>query len=107
MGISRTGNIILSKETQINSLRPSVSFLFRSVAEAYGKDAIGVLLTGMGYDGSAELKLMRDMGAVTFAQDEGSSVVFGMPGEAVKLGGAVFVLTPAEIILKIIEIIRR
>ena len=78
-------------------LRPSVARLFRSAVEFYGAEAIAALLTGMGADGAAELKLLRDKGAVTFAQDKESSVVFGMPGEAVRLGAAMAVLPPAEI----------
>jgi two-component system chemotaxis response regulator CheB len=58
------------------------------VAKAFGAQAVGVLLTGMGTDGARELKLMKDNGAVTIAQDKISSVVHGMPGEAIRLGGA-------------------
>lgn len=76
---------------------PSISALFRSVAEVFGKGAVGILLTGMGEDGSRELKLMRDKGAVTIAQDQASSVIFGMPGEAVKLDAATYVLSPDRI----------
>jgi two-component system chemotaxis response regulator CheB len=78
-------------------LRPSVARLFRSAAESYGAEAIAVLLTGMGADGAAELKLLRDKGAITFAQDKESAVVFGMPGEAVRLGAAMAILPPLEI----------
>ena len=106
MGVDGTGHILLSDLPPIRNLKPAVSFLFRSVAESYGPDSIGVLLTGMGRDGAAELKMMRDKGAVTFAQDEESCIVFGMPGEAVKLGGAVYVLPPEEIALKIKEILK-
>ncbi len=67
--------------------RPSVNVLFKSVAKFAGKNAIGVLLTGMGADGAEGLRLMKDQGAETLAQDEASSVVYGMPREAVKLGG--------------------
>ena len=66
--------------------RPSVDVLFRSVAEAAGADAIGVILTGMGADGAEGLLRMKQAGARTIAQDESSSVVFGMPREAVRLG---------------------
>ena len=79
------------------NLRPAVSYLFRSLADGFGKAAIGVLLTGMGTDGAAELKMMRDKGACTFAQDEESSIIFGMPGEAVKLRAARYVMPPADI----------
>ena len=56
-----------------------------------------MLLTGMGRDGAEELKQMKDAGAITITQDERSSVVYGMPGEAIKLGGATHVLSPADI----------
>ena len=95
MGIGTTGRIVLTRGEPENGLRPSVSFLFRSLAEVSGANALGVLLTGMGKDGAAELKLMRDRGAVTIAQDRESAVVNGMPGEAVALGAATHVL-PAE-----------
>ena len=95
MGIGANGHILLTKEEPENHLRPAVSYLFRSLAAAYGPNALGVLLTGMGKDGAAELKLMRDKGAITIAQDRESSVVHGMPGEAIALGGATHVL-PAD-----------
>jgi two-component system chemotaxis response regulator CheB len=78
-------------------LCPSVAALFRSLARVCGATASAVLLTGMGRDGAAELKLMRERGAVTFAQDQASSVVFGMPGAAVEIGAATHVAAPAEI----------
>lgn len=91
MGIAR-GGIVLTREQPENGLRPSVSFLFRSLAEVYGPKALGVLLTGMGRDGADELKAMKDKGAITIAQDRETSVVHGMPGEAIALGGATHVL---------------
>jgi two-component system chemotaxis response regulator CheB len=72
--------------------RPSVDVLFRSAAQAAGRNAVGVILTGMGDDGAAGLLEMRQAGAHTIAQDEASSVVFGMPREAIALGAAVEVL---------------
>ncbi|MDP2099813.1 MAG: chemotaxis response regulator protein-glutamate methylesterase [Methylobacter sp.] len=66
--------------------RPSVDVLFRSVAKCAGKNALGIIMTGMGDDGARGLKEMRDMGAHTLGQDENSCVVYGMPKEAVKLG---------------------
>jgi two-component system chemotaxis response regulator CheB len=68
--------------------RPSVDVLFRSVAQAAGPNAMGMIMTGMGDDGARGLREMFDAGARTVAQDEASCVVFGMPKEAIKLGAA-------------------
>ena len=68
--------------------RPSVDVLFRSVAKAAGRNALGIIMTGMGDDGARGMKEMFDGGAHTIAQDEASCVVFGMPKEAIKLGAA-------------------
>jgi two-component system chemotaxis response regulator CheB len=98
MALGVKGRVALSRDAAPEyGLRPSVSFLFRSLAEVYGQKAVGVLLTGMGKDGAAELQLMKGRGAITFAQDEESSVVHGMPGEAIKLGAASYVLPPDKI----------
>ncbi len=72
----------------INHHRPSVDVLFRSVAACAGRNALGLIMTGMGDDGARGLREMRDAGAHTAAQDEASCVVFGMPAEAIKLGAA-------------------
>lgn len=95
MGVDARSAIVLAAEAPENGLRPAVSYLFRSLAQRFGPRAMGVLLTGMGKDGAAELKLMREAGAVTIAQDRESSVVHGMPGEAVRLDAATHVL-PAD-----------
>jgi two-component system chemotaxis response regulator CheB len=71
----------------VNRHRPSVDVLFRSVARCAGGNALGVIMTGMGDDGARGMKEMFDAGATTLAQDEASCVVYGMPKEAVKLGG--------------------
>jgi two-component system chemotaxis response regulator CheB len=97
MGVDDGRRIILSEEEPENGLRPSASFLFRSVARIFGGRGIGILLSGMGRDGAEELKMMKDARAVTFAQNKESSVVFGMPGEAIKLDAATHVLSPEEI----------
>ncbi len=97
IGVEKNSHIILSRGEPENGMRPSVSFLFRSVANIYGSHAAGVLLTGMGRDGAEELLLMKEKGAMTIAQDEESSVVYGMPGEAVKLDAAKVVLPPEDI----------
>ena len=72
----------------VNRHKPSVDVMFRSVAQNVGANAVGVVLTGMGNDGAAGLKEMLENGAKTLVQDEKSSVVWGMPGEAYKLGAA-------------------
>lgn len=72
----------------VNRHRPSVDVLFRSVAHCAGRNALGIIMTGMGDDGARGLKEMSDAGAATVAQDEASCVVFGMPKEAIKLGAA-------------------
>jgi len=94
---TRDGRIALSDAPPEHGSRPSVSCLFRSVATAFGPNAVGVLLTGMGRDGARELKQMQDAGAVTIAQDKETAIVNGMPGEAVKLNAAAYVLAPEEI----------
>jgi two-component system chemotaxis response regulator CheB len=71
----------------INRHRPSVDVLFRSCAKFAGKNAVGVIMTGMGDDGARGLKEMHDAGASTVAEDESTCVVFGMPKEAIRLGG--------------------
>ena len=85
----------------VNRHRPSVDVLFRSVARFAGRNALGVIMTGMGDDGARGLKEMHDAGATTVAQDEATCVVYGMPKEAVKLGGvdrsASLQAIPAEI----------
>ena len=86
--------VVLVKGNSINELCPSVAQLFKSAAEVWNRQAIGVLLTGMGADGAEELKIMREKGAVTVAQDEESCVIFGMPGRAIKLGAAQYILDP-------------
>jgi len=90
----------------VNRHRPSVDVLFRSVAQNVGPNAVGVILTGMGDDGARGLKEMHDAGAPTLAQDEATSVVWGMPGAAVKLGGVGEVLPlgrVAEAIMRLTE----
>ncbi|GAB3472254.1 chemotaxis-specific protein-glutamate methyltransferase CheB [Massilia terrae] len=76
---------------------PSVSHLFRAIDPELRAATAAVLLTGMGKDGAAELKQLREQGALTIAQDRASSVIYGMPGEAVRLDAAMLVLQPSEI----------
>jgi len=86
--------------------RPSVDVLFRSVAKCAGKNALGIIMTGMGDDGAHGIKELHDMGARTLAQDEATCVVYGMPKEAVKLGAVDRVLPLGEIHLEIIKIVQ-
>lgn len=79
------------------NLKRPITHLFSSVAKIYKENAIGVLLTGMGNDGAIGLKEMKDQGAMTLVQDKETSVVFGMPGEAVKLNAETFALNPTDI----------
>jgi two-component system chemotaxis response regulator CheB len=87
----------------VNRHRPSVDVLFRSVARSAGKNALGIIMTGMGDDGARGLKEMRDAGAHTVAQDEASCVVFGMPKEAIRLGAAQEVMPLQHIPQKILS----
>jgi len=105
MGVNNSGHIKLKEGVENYILCPSVSYLFQSVHNAYGNQVIGVLLTGMGRDGADELKALRDRGAPTIAQDKESSVVHGMPGEAIKLGGATYVLSSSSISKKLVELV--
>lgn len=108
MVVKRSGinfSVSLNSEPPEFYQRPAVEVLFRSVAETVKKNAIGVILTGMGSDGSTGLKLMRDEGARTIAQDEKTSVVYGMPKEAYKCGGVEFVEPLYNVAKKILELV--
>lgn len=105
MEVRQNGEILLIKGVLVNGLCPSVSRLFRSVAETFGQRAIGVLLTGMGKDGAEELKLMKEHGAITIAQDKESSVVHGMPGEAIKINAAMHVISDEKIAETLIRLV--
>jgi two-component system chemotaxis response regulator CheB len=87
----------LSDGPPVNRHRPSVDVMFRSVAQSAGANALGILLTGMGDDGARGLKELQEAGAPTIAQDEATSVVWGMPGAAVKLGAADRVLPLGQV----------
>lgn len=97
----------LSDAPRVNRHRPSVDVLFGSVAEHAGPSAVGILLTGMGDDGARGLFTMREAGAFTIAQDELTSVVWGMPGEAVRLGAAWEVLPLWQVAARTIDLIAR
>lgn len=108
MGVNGPGDrIVLTRGELEHGARPSISFLFRSVARAYGAKAVGVLLTGMGIDGADGLKLMKDQGAVTIVQDKASSLVQGMAGEAIRIDGAVHELHCDDIAPALINLLNR
>jgi two-component system, chemotaxis family, protein-glutamate methylesterase/glutaminase len=94
----------LSDGPPVNRHRPSVDVMFRSVAQHVGPNAVGVLLTGMGDDGARGLKEMMERGAGTIAQDEASSVVWGMPGTAVRMGAALHVLPLQHIAVQVLNL---
>lgn len=95
----RPGNYIvrINDDAPVNRHKPSVDYLFESVADCVGKNAIGVILTGMGADGAKQLLKMREAGAQTIGQDEQSCVVFGMPKEAIKAGAVECIASLEEI----------
>jgi len=107
MAMRADGTIVLNREEPESNLRPAISHLFRSLARGFGPRAAGVLLTGMGKDGAAELKQMKDSGAQTIVQDRESSVVHGMPGEAIALGAATYILSPDKIAPAIVSLVNR
>ncbi len=88
----------VNQDPPVNRHRPSVDVMFASVARYAGANAVGVILTGMGADGAKEMLTMKQAGAFTIAQDEASCVVFGMPKEAIKLGGVDKVLPLGDIV---------
>jgi len=85
--------VVLSDDAKVNGHRPSVDVLFRSVGPEFGADSVGLLMTGMGEDGAEGLGAMKSHGALTIAQDEASSVVFGMPRAAIERGFATRVVS--------------
>ena len=101
----RDGILRLTSQPPRHSCRPAVDVLFESIADEYGATAAGCLLTGMGRDGAEGLLRMRAAGAVTFAQDEASCIVYGMPREAALLGAAAYVLPPVRIAARLAELL--
>lgn len=97
MKIDRQGRILLLRDGPEHGLRPSVSYLFRAVGQVYAGNCIAGLLTGMGRDGANELRILKEKGAFTFAQDRDTSVVHGMPGEAIRMNAATLVLPLGKI----------
>lgn len=101
------GRVVLSDAPPRHSVRPSVDVLFESAAREFGPDVVGVLLTGMGRDGARGMLALREGGAVTLAQDEATSAVFGMPAEAIRLGAVEQVLPLERIPAAILHVLAR
>jgi len=104
MSVRRRGGQLLAEISEgplVSRHRPSVDVLFRSVSQAAGADALGVILTGMGNDGAEGLLEMKNAGATTIAQNEASCVVFGMPKEAIQCGAVDVVLSLSDIAIKL------
>ncbi len=106
LGVSPLGRASLSDEAPIGGHRPSATFLFRSVAQSYGARALGLILTGMGEDGAAGLVELKRAGGRVLAQDEASSVVYGMPKAAVQLGIVDWTLSLDDVAPTILGILR-
>ncbi len=104
LGIQKEGIATVSKEAPERNLRPAVSYLFKSLANTYGKNSIAILLSGMGQDGANELKTLHNLGSLTIAQDEATSLVHGMPGEAIRIGGASLILSPENIVNELVKL---
>ena len=110
MTLVRSGarySVRINQDEPVNRHRPSVDVMFESVAQYAGGNAVGVILTGMGGDGAKGLLAMKQAGASTIAQDEASCVVFGMPKEAIKLGGVDQVVPLTEIAGAVLEYVSR
>ncbi|AFY74178.1 chemotaxis response regulator containing a CheY-like receiver domain and a methylesterase domain [Synechococcus sp. PCC 7502] len=95
--LDNKGKFIYAVSSQTRAYRPSITMLFQSIARFYGKTCMAALLTGMGNDGAEGLKTIFDHGGLTIAQDESSSVIFGMPKEAIALGAARYILPLQDI----------
>jgi two-component system chemotaxis response regulator CheB len=106
LGVKGRSSIALSTDPPIGGFRPSASFLFDSVARAFGRDALAVILTGMGRDGLEGLRRMHSAGGTVIAQSEESCVVFGMPGAAIEDGIAHHAISPRQIGAALAEMAR-
>jgi chemotaxis response regulator CheB len=99
--VAEDGTVRFHEAPPVAGHIPSASFLFSSVAKVYGPQSTGVILTGMGSDGAREIGLIKSAGGLTIAQDEATSVIFGMPGVAVELGSVNEVLPVQDIGLRL------
>lgn len=107
LSVDRGGRLRLTRDTMVNHVRPSADILFDSVAQTYGATAVGVLLTGMGEDGARGLLTIHQRGGFTIAQDEASSVVYGMPKAAAQLGACSTILPLDQIASTLVRTVAR
>ncbi|MCP4213881.1 MAG: chemotaxis protein CheB, partial [bacterium] len=101
-----SGRVLLKKAPPEEDCLEDANVIMKEAARVFGAKSIGVILSGMGKDGSEGIQAIKNAGGVSIAQDEDSSVVFGMPGEAIKTGKVDFVLSPHKIARQIIETVR-
>ena len=105
LGVTPNGRVVVAEAAPVDGFRPSGTYLFASAAQAYGASVAAVILTGMGRDGVEGLKAVKAVGGRVLAQDEASSVVYGMPGEAVTAGVVDAVLAVDEMAPRLAELI--
>lgn len=105
--VTKNFRVTLDSSQSVSAIMPSADILFSSVAETFKSNAIGIILTGMGSDGSTGMKLIKHFGGKTIAQDEESCIVFGMPKEAIKNGSVDKVLSLDKIALETIKLLRK
>jgi two-component system chemotaxis response regulator CheB len=106
LGLDGGGNLVVSSAPPVGGFRPSASFLFESLAEAYGAATLAVVLTGMGQDGLEGLRAIRRSGGQILVQNEETSVVYGMPGAAARAGLADAVLPLKDIAVRVMRALR-
>jgi two-component system, chemotaxis family, protein-glutamate methylesterase/glutaminase len=96
--ITPSRHFMIKKISPDEIAKRPITYLFNSLAKTYGENSVGILLTGMGNDGAYGLKDMKSSGAMTLVQNKESAVVFGMPGEAIRLDAATYILSPLEMV---------
>jgi two-component system chemotaxis response regulator CheB len=106
LGVGQRGRALICNASPVNGFRPSATFLFESVARVYGAGVAAVMLTGMGNDGVDGLKAVKDRGGLVLAQDEASSVVYGMPREAAATGVVDVVVPLDEVAARLVGLVR-
>jgi two-component system, chemotaxis family, protein-glutamate methylesterase/glutaminase len=105
LALDLLGRFMYQASGTIDGHCPSITVMFSSIAKHYGKATLGILLTGMGKDGAIGMKEISQAGGITIAQDEASSIIFGMPKEAIALGGVKYILPVQEISSSLLKIV--